>query len=150
MNLNKVILCGRVTKLPEVKMTTSGKKVAKISLATNMYQGKGKEDKTTFHNLVAWERTAEIVESFVVVGHEILVEGSIDNRSYEKDGVKKYITEVIVERLQLGSKPKSEHQPEHKAEQPKIAKRTIKSDLDEDDIPIIEDADEIDIKDIPF
>jgi len=150
MNLNKVILCGRVTKLPEVKMTTSGKKVAKISLATNMYQGKGKEDKTTFHNLVAWERTAEIVESFVVVGHEILVEGSIDNRSYEKDGVKKYTTEIIVERLQLGSKPKSDKQSNYQPEQPETVKRTIKSDLDEKDIPIIEDGDEINIEDIPF
>ena len=106
MNFNKAFLIGRVTKDPEVLMTPSGNKVAKISLATNEYQGKGKDDKTTFHNLVAWNKTADIAEQYVIKGQEIMIEGHIDNRSYEdKNGVKKYISEIIVERLQLGSKP---------------------------------------------
>jgi single-strand DNA-binding protein len=133
MNLNKVILCGRVTKAPEIKETPSGKKVAIISLATNMFMGKGKEDKTTFHNLVAWSSIAEVVEKYVSVGQEIIIEGNINNRNYEdKQGIKKNISEVIVERLQLGSSP--------------IAK---KEKVEEDEIPII-DEDEIDVKDIPF
>ena len=133
MNLNKVILCGRVTKAPEIKETPSGKKVAIISLATNMFMGKGKEDKATFHNLVAWSSIAEVVEKYVSVGQEIIIEGNINNRNYEnKQGIKKNISEVIVERLQLGSSP--------------IAK---KEKVEEDEIPII-DEDEIDVKDIPF
>ena len=133
MNLNKVILCGRVTKAPEIKSTTSGKKVARISLATNMFMGKGKEDKTTFHNLVAWSSIAEVAEKYISVGQEIIIEGNISNRTYEdKQGIKKSISEVIVERLQLGSSP-----------------ITKKVEVEEDEIPII-DEDEIDVKDIPF
>lgn len=133
MNLNKVILCGRVTKAPEIKSTTSGKKVARISLATNMFMGKDKEDKTTFHNLVAWSSIAEVAEKYISVGQEIIIEGNISNRTYEdKQGIKKSISEVIVERLQLGSSP-----------------ITKKEKVEEDDIPVI-DEEEIDIKDIPF
>ena len=137
MNLNKVILCGRVTKLPEIQTTTSGNKVAKISLATNQFMGKDKEDKTTYHNLVAWNSFAEVVEKYIVVGHEIIVEGHIDNRSYKKkDGSNGYISEVVVERLQLGSKPKNETQ----------RKQASKED---DSLPII-DEEEINMADIPF
>ena len=133
MNLNKVILCGRVTKAPEIRETPSGKKVARISLATNMFMGKGKEDKTTFHNLVAWSSIADVAEKYISVGQEIIIEGNINNRNYEdKQGIKKNISEVIVERLQLGSSP--------------IAK---KEKVEEDDIPVI-DEEEIDVKDIPF
>jgi len=144
MNFNKAFLIGRVTKDPEVLMTPSGNKVAKISLATNEYQGKGKDDKTTFHNLVAWNKTADIAEQYVIKGQEIMVEGHIDNRSYEdKNGVKKYISEIIVERLQLGSKPKSEKQEyQSTTNQEKIATY--------DSIPVVEDTDEIDVKSIPF
>lgn len=133
MNLNKVILCGRVTKAPEIKSTTSGKKVARISLATNMFMGKGKEDKTTFHNLVAWSSIADVAEKYIGVGQEIIIEGNISNRTYEdKQGIKKNISEVIVERLQLGSSP-----------------ITKKEKVEEDEIPVI-DEDEINISDIPF
>lgn len=137
MNLNKTFLIGRVTKAPEVLMTPSGHKVAKISLATNQYQGKEKEDKTTFHNLVAWNKTADIAEQYVIKGQEIMIEGHIDNRSYEdKNGVKKYISEIIVERLQLGSKPNRSN-GEYKAKE-----------SEDNNIPIVED--DINASDIPF
>ncbi len=137
MNLNKTFLIGRVTKAPEVLMTPSGHKVAKISLATNQYQGKEKEDKTTFHNLVAWNKTADIAEQYVIKGQEIMIEGHIDNRSYEdKNGVKKYISEIVVERLQLGSKPNRSN-GEYKAKE-----------SEDNNMPIIED--DINISDIPF
>ena len=144
MNLNKVILCGRVTKAPEVLMTPSGHKVAKISLATNEYQGKEKDDKTIFHNLVAWNKTADIVEKYVIKGQEIMIEGHIDNRTYKKkDGSNGYISEVVVERLQLGSKPKAERSEyQSTTNQEKIATY--------DSIPVVEDTDEIDVKSIPF
>lgn len=133
MNLNKVILCGRVTKAPEIKSTTSGKKVARISLATNQFMGKGKEDKTTFHNLVAWSSIADVAEKYITKGQEIMIEGHIDNRTYKKkDGSNGYISEVVVERLQLGSSP--------------VAKKV---EVEEDEIPII-DEEEVNIDDIPF
>jgi single-strand DNA-binding protein len=137
MNLNKVILIGRVTKAPEVLMTPSGHKVAKISLATNQYQGKEKEDKTTFHNLVAWNKTADIAEQYVIKGQEIMIEGHIDNRTYKKkDGSNGYISEVVVERLQLGGKPNRSN-GEYKAKE-----------SEDNNIPIVED--DINASDIPF
>ena len=147
MNYNRAILCGRVTKAPEILMTPSGHKVAKISLATNEYQGKGKEEKTVFHNLIAWDRTADIAQQYIVVGHEIMIEGRIDNRTYKKkDGTKGYVSEVIIDRLQLGSKPRATAAP---------AENTATSNYqappaDDDNVPVIEDMDEIDISSIPF
>ena len=139
MNLNKTFLVGRVTKDPEVLSTQSGKKVAKISLATNQFMGKNKPQKTTFHNLVAWGIWADVAEKYVTKGQEILIEGHIDNRSYtKKDGSKGYVSEVIVEKLQLGSKPGSDKQ----------TKQDKQEEVD-DSLPII-DEEEINIKDIPF
>lgn len=139
MNLNKIILCGRVTKEVEIQTTTSGKKVAKISLATNQYMGKDKEPKTVFHNLVAWSALADISEKFIVKGQEIMIEGHIDNRTYKKkDGSNGYISEVIIENLQLGSKPKNETQ----------GKQASKEEVD-DSLPIIEEE-EINSSDVPF
>ena len=139
MNLNKTFLIGRVTKEVEVLSTQSGKKVAKISLATNQFMGKDKPQKTTFHNLVAWGIWADVAEKYVTKGQEIMIEGNINNRTYKKkDGSNGYISEVIVEKLQLGSKPKNETQ----------GKQASKEEVD-DSLPII-DEDEIDIKDIPF
>jgi single-strand DNA-binding protein len=139
MNLNKTFLIGRVTKEVEILATTSGKKVAKISLATNQFMGKGKPQKTTFHNLVAWGIWADVAEKYVTKGQEIMIEGRIDNRSYKKkDGSTGYISEVIVEKLQLGNKPKNETQ----------GKQVSKEEVD-DSLPII-DEEEINMADIPF
>lgn len=137
MNLNKTFLIGRVTKDPEVLSTQSGKKVCRISLATNQFMGKGKEDKTTFHNIVAWGTTADVAEKYVTKGQEIMIEGHIDNRSYKKkDGSNGYISEVVVEKLQLGNKPKNETQGKQETKE-------------EDSLPII-DEEEINMADIPF
>jgi len=137
MNLNKTFLVGRVTKDPEVLSTQSGKKVAKISLATNQFMGKDKPQKTTFHNIVAWGTTADVAEKYVTKGQEIMIEGHIDNRSYKKkDGSNGYISEVVVERLQLISKPKNETQKQESKE------------VDEE-LPVI-DEEEINMANIPF
>jgi single-strand DNA-binding protein len=127
MNLNKTFLIGRVTKEVEIQSTQSGKKVAKISLATNQFMGKDKEDKTTFHNIVAWGTTADVAEKYVTKGQEIMIEGHIDNRTYKKkDGSNGYISEVIIENLQLGNKPNGA-EPKKKEEEV------------DDSLPIIED-----------
>ena len=139
MNLNKTFLIGRVTKDVEVLSTTSGKKVAKISLATNQFMGKDKEDKTVFHNIVAWGTTADVAEKYVTKGQEIMIEGRIDNRSYKKkDGSNGYISEVVVEKLQLGNNAKNETHE----------KQARKEEVD-DSLPIL-DEEEINIKDFPF
>jgi single-strand DNA-binding protein len=106
---NKVQLIGNLGNDPEIITLDSGKKLAKFSLATNEYYKDAdgqKQTKTDWHNLVAWNKTAEIIENYVTKGKEIAVEGKLTSRSYEtKEGEKRYITEVVVnEVLMLGNK----------------------------------------------
>lgn len=106
---NKVQLIGNLGNAPEIVNLESGKKLAKFSIATNEAyknaQGEKVQD-TQWHNLVAWGKTAEIIEKYVNKGSEIAIEGKLTTRSYDdKDGVKRYITEVVVsEVLMLGGK----------------------------------------------
>ena len=106
---NKVQLIGNLGNAPEVKTTESGKKLARFSVATNESYRNAKGEKvteTTWHNLVAWGKVADIAEKYLNKGTEVAIEGKLINRSYtDKEGNKKYITEVQVnELLLLGSK----------------------------------------------
>jgi single-strand DNA-binding protein len=105
---NKVQLIGHVGNNPEILNLESGKKLAKFSIATNESYKNSKGEKITdtqWHNIVAWGKTAELIESYVPKGKEIGIEGKLTSRSYEdKDGVKKYITEVICSELLLMGK----------------------------------------------
>lgn len=102
---NKVQLIGNVGQEPTVATLDSGKKVARLSLATNesYKDNKGeKQTNTDWHNLVAWGKTADIIETYVTKGKEIAIEGKLTFRSYEdKEGTKRYVTEVVVDELLL-------------------------------------------------
>jgi len=105
-SVNKVILIGNLGKDPEVKVTPSGTPVAKFSLATNeRYKDKAGQwqDRTEWHNLVAWQRTAEIIGEYVKKGSKIYVEGRLQTSSWDDKttGEKKYRTEIIVNDLVL-------------------------------------------------
>jgi single-strand DNA-binding protein len=105
-SVNKVILLGNLGKDPEVKYTPSGMAVARFTLATNE-RFKDKEgnwqDKTEWHNLVAFQRTAEIVGEYLKKGRTVYVEGKLQSSSWEdkETGQKKYKTEIIVNDLVL-------------------------------------------------
>lgn len=106
---NRVQLIGNLGMNPEVKHLDEGKTLAKLSIATTeRYTNKEGEKvaDTQWHNLIAWGKTAEIAEKFLKKGSEVAIEGKLTSRSYEdKEGVKKYITEVVVsEILMLGGK----------------------------------------------
>lgn len=105
---NSVHLIGRLGGDPEVKSFDSGKQKASFTLATNetYYNNNGeKVDDTQWHNIVVWGKKVEIVEKYLKKGSEIALEGKLVNRSYEKDGEKKYITEInLNELLMLGKK----------------------------------------------
>lgn len=100
---NKVQLIGNLGVNPEVKTLDGGKKVARFSIATNETYRNAKGDKVTetqWHNVVAWGKTAEIAEKYLNKGSEVAVEGKITYRNYnDKDGNKKYITEIQVSEL---------------------------------------------------
>lgn len=105
---NKVQLIGHVGQEPEIKIIEGGKKLAKLTLATNeVYYNENKEKvtDTQWHNITAWGKTAEIIESFVNKGKEIMVEGKLTYRNWEdKNGDKRFATEIIVNELLLLSK----------------------------------------------
>lgn len=94
---------------PEVKALDNDKKVAKISLATNYYRENGKGgtvQETNWHQLVLWNRQAEIAEQYLDKGSQIAIEGRLANRYYtDKDGVRHQVTEVVVSELMLLGKP---------------------------------------------
>jgi single-strand DNA-binding protein len=105
-SVNKVILLGNLGKDPEVKYTPSGVPVAKFSLATNeRYKDKGGEwqERTEWHNIVAWQRLAEIVGEYVKKGSKIYIEGRLQTSSWEdkQSGEKKYRTEIVASDLVL-------------------------------------------------
>ena len=105
-SVNKVILVGNLGKDPEVKFTPSGVPVAKFSLATNeRFKDKAGEwqDRTEWHNIVAWQRLAEIVGEYVKKGSKIYIEGRLQTSSWEdkQSGEKKYRTEVVASDLVL-------------------------------------------------
>jgi len=110
MNLNKVIIVGRVTAQPELRQIPSGASVTSFSIATNRVwtdKGGAKQEETEFHNVVAWGRQAEIASQYLTKGALVLIEGRLRTRSWEdKQGNTRRTTEIIIERLQLGPKPK--------------------------------------------
>ncbi len=107
---NKVQLIGNLGNAPEVKNTEKGKKLAKFSIATNetYYNAKGeKVTETQWHSLIAWGKVAETAEKYLNKGSEVAIEGKLMNNNYiDKDGNKRYSTEIQVhELLLLGGKP---------------------------------------------
>ncbi len=102
---NRVQLIGRLGAKPEVKKFDSGKVKASFSLATKDFyrNAKGENvEETTWHNVIAWGPMAEKIEKLTDKGSEIAVDGKISNRSYDdKDGTKRYISEVVVDTMLL-------------------------------------------------
>jgi single-strand DNA-binding protein len=100
--LNRVQLIGNVSRQPEVKYIPNGTAVAKFGLATTeRFKNKQGEwtEKAEFHNLLAWSKLAETIGEYVSKGSRLFVEGKLQTTSYEKDGQKKYFTEVVVENM---------------------------------------------------
>ena len=97
---NHVQLIGRVGTDLELKETKGGKKFLNISVATNEYYKNKKGERTqetTWHKIVAWNKPAELMYNFLTKGNEVLLNGKLSNRTYEdKNGIKQYITEIVV------------------------------------------------------
>lgn len=99
MSLNRVILIGRLGKDPETKNLPNDKTVCTFSIATD--ESFGDKKHTEWHRIVAWGKTAEIAGKYLEKGREVCVEGRIQTRSWEKDGEKKFATEIVCDRLVL-------------------------------------------------
>lgn len=141
MNLNKVLLIGRVTKDLELKQTNGGISVTSFSLAINRTWTKDgvKKEEVEFANIVIFGKTAELVCKYVVRGQVLFVEGRLQTREWEtKDGQKRKTIEVIGENVQFGSKPNGNTLA--RGDEP------VKSDT----IPVINIDDEIKTEDLGF
>src|SRR4029077_4331181 len=105
---NKAILLGRLGKDPEVKYTEAGRAVARFSVATDETwkdQAGEKQQRTEWHNVVAWRKLADICGQYLTKGKQVYIEGKLQSRSWEKDGTKHTITEVVADQLvMLGGK----------------------------------------------
>ena len=110
-SLNKVQLIGNLGKDPELKYTSAGVAVATFSIATSdswKDQEGNQQERTEWHNIVAWRKLAEICGEWLKKGKRIYIEGKLQTRSYEKDGVKKYITEIVADQMiMLDGAPRS-------------------------------------------
>lgn len=101
--LNKAILCGRLTRDPETTTTASGTEVSKFSL---VIPRRFNRDEVDFLNVVTFGKTAEFVSKYFQKGSVAIVVGSIQTRSYEKDGQKRYVTEIIADEVNFGASKK--------------------------------------------
>ena len=102
---NQVQLIGNLGQDPEIINLESGKKLARFALATNESYKNAKGEKiadTQWHQIVAWGKTADIIEKYVIKGKEVAIHGKLTTRSWEdKDGMKRYTTEVVCNELLL-------------------------------------------------
>ena len=151
MDLNKIFLIGRLTRDPESKMLPSGTAVANFGLATNRYftdKSGEKQQEVEFHNISTFGKIAESAAQYLKKGGLVLIEGRIKTRSWnDKEGNKRYTTEIIAERLQFGPRSDAPVQPKKPT-----TTSPVQKEEKEEEIPVIEQdkEEEINIKDIPF
>ena len=104
MDLNKVMIIGRLTRDPEVRTTPGGANVASFSVATSFNwtdQSGQKKEQTEFHNVVAWRKLAEIIGQYLKKGSQVYIEGRLQTRSWDDktSGQKKYRTEIVADNM---------------------------------------------------
>lgn len=133
IGVNKVILVGGLGKDPELKFTPSGQAVCNFSLATSeSFKDKNgeKQSKTEWHNIVIWGKLAEIANQYLKKGSQVYLEGKITTRSWDdKDGNKKYTTEIVVSSFQFLSGTKGKDEGEQQQSQPVGSNTEDNSDL---------------------
>jgi single-strand DNA-binding protein len=145
--MNRIILHGFTGKDPEIKTLESGKKLAKLTLATQSYRKDKDGNKITdWHNIIAWEKLAELLEKHVKKGSELIIEGEVTYRTYEdKEGVTKYITEIICSGIEFCGK-KDVQKPENNEGVSQKGKITTGSKSDINDLPGVNNES----SDLPF
>ena len=170
MNVNKVMLVGRLTRDPDMRTTPTGQTVATIGMATNSHwtdKTGQKQEKTEFHTVVLWGKLGEVAGQYLTKGQECFIEGRLQSREYtDKAGQERKVTEIIGETLQLGARAtqggghgatqggyqqNGANTSRPTASRPAAAPATYASPVEEE-IPTInlDDEKEIRIEDVPF
>lgn len=140
--MNKVVLLGRLTKDVELRYTESNVAVGSVSLAVKRrIKNANGEYESDFINCVCWKETAETMSKYLKKGDPVLVEGRIQTRNYEdKDGNKKYITEVVIEHMDfVGGKKETKEEPKEEKNPFEDMKEKVEADqsieISDDDLP---------------
>ncbi len=152
MFLNKVFILGNLVADPDARSLPSGQSVVNFRMATNRVfydKNKEKQEQAEFHNVVAFGRTAEIIQQYLKKGSLVLIEGRLQTRSWEdkSTGAKRFKTEIVTERMQMGPK-RAVGTTSPTPPSPDTTKKP--EPVSKEEIPIIEEEEEIDVKDIPF
>lgn len=135
--MNKVILIGNLTKDPEYATTPNGTAVCKMSIAVNRnFTNANGERDTDFFNIVAWRRLADTCSRYLSKGKKIGVVGSIQNRSYEKDGQTKYVTEIMADEVEFLSPQSESAKPQaNSSQKPRQSSFADLQPADDDGLP---------------
>ncbi|GAB4313368.1 MAG: single-stranded DNA-binding protein [Bacteroidales bacterium] len=136
--VNKVILIGNLGRDPETHTLESGVKKVSFPLATTeTYRNRNGErvDHTEWHNIVMWRNLADIAEKYLTKGSPVYIEGRIRTRSYEQEGVKKYITEILADNMTMLSRGDGSRGEQGPAAEPAEPEAAPEADSVEDDLP---------------
>jgi single-strand DNA-binding protein len=131
--VNKVLLAGRLTRDPEMRALASGKHVTQFAIATNEYAGNGKE-KAEYHNIVTWERLAEICGRYLGKGQQVVVEGRLQTRTWDDEkGARHWKTEIVANSVEmLSGRRKKDYAAESAAEA--LESQAEKAESEEDEL----------------
>lgn len=161
MNLNKTFLVGNLAADPELRNLPSGRPVCSFRIATNRMwtdreSGEKKED-VQFHSIVAWGKLGTLVSQYLSKGSLVLVEGRLNTRSWEdSEGNRRYRTEIVAENIQFGprgigaSGQTTEPSPAPQPQPSQENKNNKNKGAKEEEIPTIEEGEDIDVEEIPF
>ena len=159
MDLNKVMIIGRLTRDPEMRTTGTGINVCQVGIATSYVytnQATGqKVEQTEFHNVVLWRKLGEIANQYLKKGSQVYIEGRLQTRSWDaQDGNKKYRTEIVGDNMiMLGSGTGSRTNAQSPAPQQPAetgSSRSEVADMPEEELPTIQADEDIKVEDIPF
>jgi single-strand DNA-binding protein len=127
--VNKVLLAGRLTRDPEMRALASGKHVTQFSVATTEYAGNGKE-RPEYHNIVTWDRLAEICGRYLGKGQQVAIEGRIQTRTWDDDkGLRHWKTEIVASSVEmLSGRRKKDYAAESSADGLEAAAAKAESD----------------------
>lgn len=159
MDLNKVMLIGRLTRDPEMRTTPTGVNVCQLSIATgyaytNQATGQ-KVEQTEFHNVVLWRKLADIAVQYLKKGTQVYLEGRLQTRNWDgPDGKKNYRTEIIADNMIMLGRPNGSANPDQGGHSPASASSQHDTPAGEvltnEELPTIQIADDIKVEDIPF
>ncbi len=162
MDLNKVMIIGRLTRDPELKTTPNGASVCTLSLATNYVytnpQTNQKVEQVEYHNVVLWRKIAEIANQYLKKGRRVYIEGRLQTRTWDgPDGKKNYRTEIVGDNMIMldggaggtsmeGGSPGGQSSPTPMRSSPSSPKK----EMVEEELPTINQDEDINVDDIPF